>query len=138
MGKLRQWAPSFTHLSTPQHCLSTFFFSLDFLSVCFNSLNCTRSAQRCSMRVISTAFSAVLMMSLIHEDFFFLNSKSLLRAYIKCKHAHTYIHTPTYALHGVYFSLSLFVNSNGGAPKGRWRANKWRIFSLLNGALEGL
>lgn len=43
-----------------------------------------------------------------------------------------------YALHGVYFSPSLFVNGNGGAPKGRWRGNKWRIFSLLNGALEGL
>ena len=36
------------------------------------------------------------------------------------------------------FSPSLFVNGNGGAPKGRWRGNKWRIFSLLNGALEGL
>lgn len=35
-------------------------------------------------------------------------------------------------------SLSLFVNGDAGAPKGRWRGNKWRIFSLLNGALEGL
>lgn len=43
-----------------------------------------------------------------------------------------------HALHGAYFSPSLFVNSNGGAPKGRWRGNKWGIFSLLNGALEGL
>ena len=43
-----------------------------------------------------------------------------------------------YVLHGVHFSLSLFVNGNGGAPKGRWSGNKWRIFSLLNRALEGL
>lgn len=48
------------------------------------------------------------------------------------------IYTSIYVLHGVYFSPSLFVNGNGGAPKGRWRGNKWRIFSLLNGALEGL
>lgn len=36
------------------------------------------------------------------------------------------------------YARPLFVNSNRGAPKGRWRGNKWRIFSLLNGALEGL
>ncbi len=48
------------------------------------------------------------------------------------------INASIYALHGVYFLQSLFVDDNRGAPKGRWRGNKWRIFSLLNGALEGL
>lgn len=51
---------------------------------------------------------------------------------------HPWIYTGIYTLHRVYFTLSLFVNGNGGAPKGRWKGNKWRIFSLLNGALEGL
>lgn len=68
------------------------------------------------------------------------------RGYNHCKHRAPSIpprHMHSHYLASIYspqsvFNQSLFVNGNRGAPKGRWRGNKWRIFSLLNGALEGL
>lgn len=53
------------------------------------------------------------------------------------RHMHSHYLASIYSPQSV-FNQSLFVNGNRGAPKGRWRGNKWRIFSLLNGALEGL
>lgn len=56
---------------------------------------------------------------------------------IPSRHMHSHYLASIYSPQSV-FNQSLFVNGNRGAPKGRWRGNKWRIFSLLNGALEGL
>lgn len=108
------------------------------------------SFKECSSSVMGISYSAAFVLiddppnqQLFLPDEDKIIAKTLLH---DCKHRAPSIpprHMHSHYLASIYspqsvFNQSLFVNGNRGAPKGRWRGNKWRIFSLLNGALEGL